>query len=317
MDIVQLSNIFNVITQVHPTLKAYHFGWRSDILRNIDNNLDKEQSTGRLYPALHLVPFEETKLIDTENNKTKFDLVLYVDDLQHYKNDSTIEGRSLLEQWRDLHRIAQEVIYNFEKYSENFYDCQIVIDKKEGVKMYPDSNGHKDRVLTWRISFSITMFLDCLNDNNYFDPSTLDWSKDQRNDLENYKNLGLDIFVIENDPDSDQLPAEAQEAFNKKYKNGETVQLGRIPRGNYFNIRASVESLGAPSIKVTAANLTGAFTNSIPQSLPATPPALIIGWIGLADQPASNENETLYKIRLDINSSEGNSYCVFIEYTIY
>ena len=60
----QISNVFNLMVQLDPRLKYYHFGWRSDILRNIDNNFDPGVSKGREFPALHWAVPEFTEYVE-------------------------------------------------------------------------------------------------------------------------------------------------------------------------------------------------------------------------------------------------------------
>ena len=47
--LTQVSNVFNLLCQLDARLLNYHFGWQWDINKEIDNNFDIGNQTGRLF----------------------------------------------------------------------------------------------------------------------------------------------------------------------------------------------------------------------------------------------------------------------------
>jgi len=181
----QISNLFNLIVQNEPRLLFYHFGWRSDILKNIDNNFDNNNETGRLFPSLHWAVPEFTQYTDPvqfEGLKEEVEITLYFDDLQDYINDGSTKTINLIEQWDRLKQIAEDYIANFENALCNKYQAGFI----SAPKFEQFSNGHNERLITWRVSFVLTHIIPCTDPANIIDLNLLPVTI-PTDDIENWK----------------------------------------------------------------------------------------------------------------------------------
>lgn len=106
MRLTQISNFFNVLVQLHPDLKYYHFGWPEEITQSVANNFDVAGSTAHLFPNVLFLPPEGP--LDVQQGKTDLQLTctLYFVDLLYHKNDTSFDGRSLVEVYSELLHIA-------------------------------------------------------------------------------------------------------------------------------------------------------------------------------------------------------------------
>lgn len=162
MNIVSLSNLFNVLSNSHTEIKHYHFGWRSDINKNIANNFDASNSTGKMYPAVQFnVPDSISSKIETFTNSDSLEVVLFFDDLQDYNNTGSANTNTLLSQWANLHRIAKEFIYNVQSKLDSDY-LGAYIDS-DTFRFELDSNSHNDRLVTVKASFNVAFDSDCID----------------------------------------------------------------------------------------------------------------------------------------------------------
>jgi hypothetical protein len=183
----QISNIFNLMVQLEPRLNFYHFGWRSDILRNIDNNFDQGVKTGRLFPAVHFAVPEYTQFVDAlqyESLKEEVEVTLYFDNLQDYNNTGATNTLNLLEQWDYLKSIAEDFVINLNFVLEHYNAGFISLPKFEQF-----SHGHNDRLISWKVSFKLTHYIECTEAQNQIDTSLLPATIEET-DLENYKSQG-------------------------------------------------------------------------------------------------------------------------------
>lgn len=185
-NLVQISNIFNLMVQADSSLEFYHFGWRSDINRNIDNNFDQGTIVGRLFPSVQFEPPEKLK---HSNNglsylgvKEDVNITLYFDDLQDYNNDSSAKVDTLIEQWTNLKQLAENFVLNLEQVLLYKYKVGFIASD---VSYIPRSNLHNDKLITWEVNFSISHTMPCTLEENILDLSDLpDTLRDF--DLENY-----------------------------------------------------------------------------------------------------------------------------------
>lgn len=153
------------MTQADSRLKFYHFGWRSDINKNIDNNFDPGNSTGRLFPALHFdIPdyFEPTH----EENYLGFNediaINLYFDDLQAYENDGSQTIKTLIEKWGDLKQISEDFVSNLTQVLE-FYNIGFV---RTQPRYEPKANLFNDNLITFQVSFVLSHVAPCTLEEN-------------------------------------------------------------------------------------------------------------------------------------------------------
>lgn len=183
LNLVKISNILNLLTQEYEATEFYHFGWRSDINRNIDNNYDIGQSVGRLFPAVHLVRPENINLEDTDSDKRVWTLRIYFDDLLHYNNDASAVDRieTSLIQLQELQTIAEQFIKEFDRWGrvyglegKRWYVNELTTNGS-GIDFKNDEFQHKDRLLSIYCDINVVGFTECLEPLG-IDPTTrLDW----------------------------------------------------------------------------------------------------------------------------------------------
>lgn len=185
-NLVQISNIFNLMVQADSRLNFYHFGWRSDINRNIDNNFDQGTQTGRLYPSVQFHVPENTSIsnsdLDYLGSKEEIQITLYFDNLQDFNNDSSQKTDTLIEQWTNLKQIAEDFVRNFnivfcEKYGMGSINSEI--------KYISRSNLHNDKLITLEVSFDLLHTTPCTVSENIIDINLLPTCIKEY-DLENY-----------------------------------------------------------------------------------------------------------------------------------
>jgi len=193
--ITEISNIFNLMVQADSRLKFYHFGWRSDINKNIDNNFDKGVQTGRLFPALHFdVPdfFQPSEELNYLGFKQDIAVNLYFDDLQNYNNSGEIKTDNLIEQWADLKQIAEDFISNLSEVLQ-YYKAGFI---RTVPRFEPKSNLFNDRLITFEVSFTIAHFSECTEEIHKIDLLSLPGAGCfPYEDLENYKKGVICCYV--------------------------------------------------------------------------------------------------------------------------
>jgi hypothetical protein len=166
--LTEISNIFNLMVQADDRLKFYHFGWRSDINKNIDNNFDKGVKTGRLFPALHFdVPdfFQPSEELNYLGFKEDISVNLYFDDLQNYDNSGEQKTDNLIEQWAGLKQISEDFINNLAEVLQ-YYKAGFI---RTVPRFEPKSNLFNDRLITFEVSFTLSHFSKCTEDINKID----------------------------------------------------------------------------------------------------------------------------------------------------
>lgn len=184
--LTEISNILNLMVQADSRLKFYHFGWRSDINKNIDNNFDKGVKTGRLFPALHFdVPdfFQPSEELNFLGFREDIAVNLYFDDLQNYDNTGEQKTDNLIEQWTNLKQIADDFISNLAEVLE-YYKAGFI---RTVPRFEPKSNLFNDKLITFEVSFTIAHTAKCTEVSNKINPAALPVSDcNFRYDLENY-----------------------------------------------------------------------------------------------------------------------------------
>jgi len=171
MDIVRISNIFNGLTQLHPTLKYYHCGLHSTVNQNgIPNNFDPSNIVGVQYPFL-LFPYpviSVSKALTTQRQITNLTLELDFYDSMFYGNDSKNNTRSEIEIMRDLETIADDILTAFKKAANEERKADpcdnISIDENVSYEYVPFA--HNNRLACIRATFALQYFSPC----STFDP---------------------------------------------------------------------------------------------------------------------------------------------------
>ncbi|NJO28574.1 MAG: hypothetical protein HC874_14290 [Richelia sp. SL_2_1] len=162
MTIVALSNLFNLLTQLHPDLKGYHFGWRSDVNRSVQNNFDPENQVGNLYPRVHCQA-ALTGEATLEDAGEQIDVTLYFDDLLHYGNDGQTLTDTSLEQWNKLKTTGIQFLKAASKLGMKLAPvnggAQLV--NKGRFRWGLDSNLYADRLITCYFRFTVFVKIEC------------------------------------------------------------------------------------------------------------------------------------------------------------
>lgn len=108
MNIVQLSNYFNLIAQQVGFL-GYHYGFESDMYRNVQNNTNPQNSIGNRYPfVLFEHPTWSTTFLRAPT--TRYSCRVNFFGLQHYNNDASINVAQTIEQENALRLLALDFI---------------------------------------------------------------------------------------------------------------------------------------------------------------------------------------------------------------
>lgn len=184
--LTQISNVFNVmVQQPNSGLFFYHFGYRYDINREISNNFDPKNSKGRQFPSLHMdVPnsFKDAKEPTFGLLDQQIEMVLYFDKLQDYDNEGKRDTRNTIEQMAYLNGVARDFMANYVDVLE-YYGIGYI----EGAVRYtPRSNLHNNKLITLEASFTLVTTLDCVDDANKIDLSSLPATVSET-DIENWK----------------------------------------------------------------------------------------------------------------------------------
>ncbi len=159
--LTQVSNVFNLLCQLDARLLNYHFGWQWDINKEIDNNFDPGNQTGRLFPAVQMdVPdyFQALEQPSYDGTKEEIKVLLYFYDEQDYNNDSSAKTINLVEQWTNLKTIAEDFMANYlEAIGPKKYNVGFISNPRYTQR----SNLHNDRLIVWEVEFILTHIAPC------------------------------------------------------------------------------------------------------------------------------------------------------------
>ena len=159
--LTQVSNVFNLLCQLDSRLLNYHFGWQWDINKEIDNNFDPGNKTGRLFPAVQMdVPdyFQAIEEPNYNGTKEEIKVQLYFYDEQDYNNDSSAKTTNLIEQWTNLKTIAEDFVANYiEAIGPKKYNIGFITNPRYTQR----SNLHNDRLILWEVEFILTHIAPC------------------------------------------------------------------------------------------------------------------------------------------------------------
>ncbi len=159
--LTQVSDVFNLLCQLDARIFNYHFGWQWDINKEIDNNFDVGNKTGRLFPAVQMdVPdyFQALEQPSYEGTKEEIKVLLYFYDEQDYNNDSSSKTINLIEQWTNLKTIAEDFVANYlEAIGPKKYNIGFISNPRYTQR----SNLHNDRLIVWEVEFILTHIAPC------------------------------------------------------------------------------------------------------------------------------------------------------------
>lgn len=165
MNLVQISNLFNQITQGLTAPKYYHYGLYSDLNTNIQNNSTGGNTLGKFYPAVSFLYPTEVVEIKEKKVSGAMDITLVFSDTQYYNStDGTTNQRSILEVHRDLQKLAINFISEVNRIGRAA-DSTGVKDYTLGVQGNPRfnylSHAMQDRLCILEATFTIYYTGDC------------------------------------------------------------------------------------------------------------------------------------------------------------
>ena len=163
MNIAKLSNIINLISQQHPNINYYHYGFESDINRTAVNNFDpiSQDQTGKEYPAIILeLPTQRTTQINS--NSAEWDIVLNFFDLCEYDNLANSTTDTLLEKHNQLQIIANDVIVALQKWAKES-DPRTDAFYFNSVTFVPLPYQHNDKLIQIQCNLTMTFKSECSN----------------------------------------------------------------------------------------------------------------------------------------------------------
>lgn len=155
MNLVRISNLFNLLVQESAYFKSYHFGYHSDIQVNTPNAYDEHSNKGKAFPHVTWVAPPEG-VLDIKELRDAVDVELYFYDTQDYDatNNPTASIRTLLVQWNELKARAVEFIQAVNKVRG--YSV-----KDNRVEWVADANAHTDRLLCIGLRFTVLNAYTC------------------------------------------------------------------------------------------------------------------------------------------------------------
>lgn len=109
MTALGFSNYCNLIAQ-QTGFAGYHYGFESDIYRNIDNNTNVGNSIGNQYPYVLLEQIPSTLTIDSKRISSNNEIRLNFLDLENYTNTGASVSSTFNEQVQVLRNLAYTFI---------------------------------------------------------------------------------------------------------------------------------------------------------------------------------------------------------------
>ena len=171
--LTQISNALNImVQQPNSGLAFYHWGYRYDINREITNNYNPKNRTGRLYPALQMdVPdyLSDIKAPSYGADQKDIQMILYFDKLQDRDNLGKLDTRNTIEQIDYLDGIARVFMANWVEVVR-FYSLGFI---KTNPRYTPRTNLHNPKLITLEVSFVLTTQLECVEESDKIDLNAL------------------------------------------------------------------------------------------------------------------------------------------------
>jgi len=162
MNIIGISNLFNLTAQQLGFL-GYHYGFESDMNRNVTNNLNVGNSIGSQFPY---VLFEKPVCNTTFSNKplTMMEVRLNFYDLEYYNNDGTLDVSQTIEKENELRTLAiafiNSLVVQGSSSALTIGGRQISISN-QSVRFDTQEMATVNRCIQIVASFSMSFFEDC------------------------------------------------------------------------------------------------------------------------------------------------------------
>ena len=167
--LVEISNIFNLLVeQPNSGFKFYHYGYRVDINREIDNNYDVGNKFGRMYPSVQMdVPdqFTAGNVANLQNGNFNIPIRLYFDDLLSYDNQGQTKTLNLIEVQESLGNKANVLIQSFIDIVDSG-DISMLNYIDGPITLIPRANLGADGNITIECNFTLNVFAGCINPNS-------------------------------------------------------------------------------------------------------------------------------------------------------
>lgn len=157
MNILLISNTINELVRQSDFFRSYHFGYHSDINRNVQNDYDPDGNSGKDFPHVTWVaPVEGELTMQGDTGRDTLDMMLFFYCTQDYRNDNDPEdmANTLAWQWDRLKGRAVEFLHALNK-SGNFR----LVDGR--AKWFTDSNTNIDRLLCVGVEFKLLHLYAC------------------------------------------------------------------------------------------------------------------------------------------------------------
>lgn len=158
MNLILISNTFNLLVQESEFFQSYHFGYHSDINSNIPNNSDLYGDAGKMFPHVTWVAPVEGQIEMKDRSGTDYvQAMLFFYNLQDYDNsgDPSVIDETLLVQWSRLKARAVEFLHGFNARPSLFR----IRDGK--LKYFTDAHAAVDRLLCVGFEFEIIALYGC------------------------------------------------------------------------------------------------------------------------------------------------------------
>lgn len=158
MNLIHISNTFNLLVQESQFFQSYHFGYHSDININVPNNHDLHGDAGKMFPHVTwAAPVEGDIEMKGDLGIDNVQCLLFFYNLQDYKNDGdpTDIDLTLLTQWNELKARALEFIHAFNSRPSPFR----IKDSK--AKWFTDAHAGIDRLICVGFEFEIIAHYGC------------------------------------------------------------------------------------------------------------------------------------------------------------
>lgn len=196
MKLLEISNLFNLVTRVHPNFKNYHFGWPSDMVRNVVNNYDPTQATGTLYPAVLVSPPDIR--VNPVDLKTVYSFRVHFIELQGYLNTTAANIQNPVEQWSDLFERGLQWFREVQNANNNLTKPAYIGLNNDSLNGGVMSDAGAQKLIYVYFDFEVITSSTCTNLNiTYPDDITdlgYDWPPVSNYDVENIYNTAGDLI---------------------------------------------------------------------------------------------------------------------------
>lgn len=167
MSIVKISNLFNQLSQLHPKINYYHYGWQSDINITVPNNFtlgannELTNPRGKKYPSLTIEFPSERWALGSGGSESFLRTFLIFNDTQRYNSeDGSNNPKSLIEQQDELKTIAVDIVTEFNRIGRSFGGLETIQIRQVNSVIY-SGEARADRLAELVLDVEIYYFIGC------------------------------------------------------------------------------------------------------------------------------------------------------------